>query len=180
MSGITRMALGSALIWAGESAAVLELISESDVLGVEIPFRNSFKLLAMLADGRFDEDYDARTPVPDGSLYSFDDRLLVEASAGDPEKARAMAAEFLQTTEGRDWSAVVAAAVVGDRETANTIASRIDATPGGHFMLLVGAQKCFCGAPFDLESTPDFRARMEESGFNWPPASPISFPLKTW
>lgn len=39
---------------------------------------------------------------------------------------------------------------------------------------------CFCGAAFDLEYTPNFAAVMEESGFDWPPTSPINWPLKDW
>jgi hypothetical protein len=39
---------------------------------------------------------------------------------------------------------------------------------------------CFCGAPFDLEATPNFKKRIEEAGFDWPPPSPIKFPAKDW
>ena len=67
-----------------------------------------------------------------------------------------------------------------NREAANASAARIDARPGGPFMLAIGSEMCFCGAPFDLEATPNFRARMQESGFPWPPRKPIEYPLKTW
>ena len=119
-------------------------------------------------------------PVSDGSLYSFDDRLLMEASTGDPDKAQEMAAAYLARHDANDWSSMVAAAVVGNRQAANAAAARIDARPGGPFMLTIGSQKCFCGSPFDLEFTPNFRARLEESGFDWPPPSPIGYPLKHW
>ena len=79
-----------------------------------------------------------------------------------------------------DWSSMVAAAVTGDREAANASAARIDARPGGPFMLAIGSEMCFCGAPFDLDATPDFAARLAGSGLQWPPASPINFPLKHW
>ncbi|MEJ2401948.1 MAG: hypothetical protein P8Y52_11225 [Xanthomonadales bacterium] len=59
-------------------------------------------------------------------------------------------------------------------------AARIDARPGGPFMLAIGSEMCFCGAPFDLTATPNFRARMQESGFDWPPRKPSAYPLKTW
>ena len=46
---------------------------------------------------------------------------------------------------------------------------------------LVGAvQMCFCGAPFDLEATPNFKSRLEEAGFDWPPPTILDFPLKDW
>jgi hypothetical protein len=39
---------------------------------------------------------------------------------------------------------------------------------------------CFCGAPFDLEATPNYKARIEEADFPWPPPKPIDYPAKTW
>ena len=71
-------------------------------------------------------------------------------------------------------------AEAGNREAANAAAARIDQRAGGPFMLVQVVQMCFCGAPFDLEATPNFSARLEESGFDWPPHSPINYPLKDW
>ena len=45
-----------------------------------------------------------------------------------------------------------------------------------HILLAVLTQTCFCGAPFDLEATPNFSARLAEAGFRWPPPETISFP----
>ena len=39
---------------------------------------------------------------------------------------------------------------------------------------------CFCGAPFDLDSAPNFKNQIEEAGFGWPPFSPIKYPAKDW
>jgi len=39
---------------------------------------------------------------------------------------------------------------------------------------------CLCGAAFDLDATPNFRARLEEAGWPWPPGKPIDYPLKDW
>ncbi|NNK38848.1 MAG: hypothetical protein HKP03_10240 [Xanthomonadales bacterium] len=179
LSGVTFMALSQTLVWAGDAEASLDAFREAAAAGVTIPFQRSLRLIAMLAAGRYADDADG-TPVSDGMLYSFDDRLLVEASAGDPKRARRMAAEYLARPDAEDWSSLVAAAVTGNREAANAAASRIDARPGGPFMLLIGSEMCFCGAPFDLEATPNFRARLAESGFDWPPSMPIDFPLKSW
>ena len=41
-------------------------------------------------------------------------------------------------------------------------------------------QWCGCGAPWDLEATPNFAAEVEEGDLPWPPRSPMSFPLKDW
>ena len=51
---------------------------------------------------------------------------------------------------------------------------------GVGFILAEVVKGCFCGAPFDLEATPNFNQRIEEAGFNWPPVSPITYPAKNW
>jgi hypothetical protein len=50
----------------------------------------------------------------------------------------------------------------------------------GYLFLLEAIYQCYCGAPFDLEATPNFAAKLKEAGLQWPPPSPIKFPLKTW
>ena len=70
------------------------------------------------------------------------------------------------------------AAVVGDRERANEFAARMDAFSGSVFSGIVFT--CFCGAPFDLEATPNYKARLKEAGFPWPPPKRIDYPTKTW
>lgn len=180
MSGMTHMSLAQSLVWNGEPDAALEIFREADGLDLTIPFEPTMRLVTLLAANEFDNYADAPKTVPDGSLYSFNDQLLVEASAGDPSRARRMAAEFFSTPGADEWAIMVAAAAVGDRKTANGAAARIDERPGGAFMLAIGTQLCFCGAPFDLEATPNFKARLEESGFDWPPHSPIDYPLKDW
>ena len=180
MSGMTRMSLVQSLVWAGNPDTALEILAESEQLNIIIPFERTMRLIAMLAAGRFDDHSNAPQTIPDGTLYSVDDQLLVEASAGDPDLARSMAAEFFARPDADEWSTLVTAAAVGNREMANKAAARIDERPGGAFMLTIGSQMCFCGAPFDLAATPNFRTRLEESGFDWPPASPINYPLKQW
>ena len=38
----------------------------------------------------------------------------------------------------------------------------------------------FDRSQLDLEATPDFRARLQEAGFGWPPSTPVNYPLKSW
>jgi hypothetical protein len=68
----------------------------------------------------------------------------------------------------------------GNRELANRIAAEIDAQPYGYISLMSAPSFCMCGAPWDIEVTPNFRKRIEDAGFAWPPASPIEWPLKDW
>jgi hypothetical protein len=69
---------------------------------------------------------------------------------------------------------------MGDREQANKLAAEVDARPGGPMLLLFTTIYCACGAPFDLEATPNFRERIEESGTDWPLRTLINYPAKDW
>jgi hypothetical protein len=70
----------------------------------------------------------------------------------------------------------IEAVLAGDRAEANRRAAAIDAQPAGPFALSVLTADSLQGAPFDLEATPNFKARLAESGLSWPPVSPIAFP----
>jgi hypothetical protein len=70
----------------------------------------------------------------------------------------------------------IEAAHAGNRAEANRLAAAMDARPAGPFLLAVLTQTCHCGAPFDLDATPNFRARLAEAGFRWPPPPTIAFP----
>jgi len=74
------------------------------------------------------------------------------------------------------------AAIVGDCVRANGFAARIDKYQASAFLLIpIGDRMIFgrlakpggCrhGMPFDLEATPNFKARIKESGLQWPPAA---------
>jgi hypothetical protein len=39
---------------------------------------------------------------------------------------------------------------------------------------------CDCGAPWDLEATPNFAAKIAEANLPWPPRQTMEFPLKDW
>ena len=91
-----------------------------------------------------------------------------------------MAEEYWSRPDADNFSSLVVAAVVGDRERANEFAARIDAYPGGAIVISATVTYCFCGAPFDLEVTPNYKARIEEAGFPWPPPKRIDYPTKTW
>jgi hypothetical protein len=64
----------------------------------------------------------------------------------------------------------------GDRAEANRRAAAYDAQPAGPFILSVLTADALHGAPFDLEATPNFKARLAESGLPWPPPDVIKYP----
>jgi adenylate cyclase len=68
----------------------------------------------------------------------------------------------------------------GQRDAANRSAAKIDKHHFGPVALWQQVHWCACGAPWDLEATPNFAAKIEEGNVPWPPPAPMSFPLKDW
>lgn len=102
------------------------------------------------------------------------------ALSGDIDGARA-AMERWKEKHGRNLrDELEISAALGDRERANELAAEIDARPGGPMLLLLSASICACGAEFDLEATPNFSARVRESGVPWPVETHIHYPAKDW
>jgi TolB-like protein len=167
------------LVWLSEPEAALQAIDEAKDNGVAHPWLEDAHFIALLAAGRTD-DPAIRDPQPEGSVMLYDRRIFSEALAGDPAVARQLAEEHWSKTGVDDWSSLMVAAVVGDRERANRLAARIDARPGSALVLSSSIFNCYCGATFDLEATPNYKARIEEAGFLWPPAKPIDYPMKSW
>ena len=59
-------------------------------------------------------------------------------------------------------------------------AAEIDEKAFGPVLLRQITHCCTCGAPWDLEATPNFAARIRDGNIAWPPPSPLTFPLKDW
>ena len=172
-------ALAQVLIWAGDPEGALQIIDEAENKGVSNPWLEVERYAALLAAGRVDDEA-VRGPGQPGSYWDFDRQIFWQALAGDPAVARQMVEEYWSRPDANDWSSLVLAAVVGDREQANEIAARIDMYPGSAVVLNLAIIGCYCGAPFDLEAVPNYKARIEEAGFPWPPTKHIDYPSKTW
>ncbi|MCH7822112.1 MAG: hypothetical protein IIA07_08850 [Proteobacteria bacterium] len=97
----------------------------------------------------------------------------------DEVAARALLDEIIGEY-GDDVMPVMRFAMLGDRERANQRAAVWDARPLGILNLLITTGACSCGAPFDLEATPNFARLIEEAELPWPPPRPIEWPLKDW
>ena len=107
-------------------------------------------------------------------------KALIAAASGDQDLFDKTFEEFkLVNTSGNEWIIMVAA-WGGHREEANRAAAAMDQHHFGSVALSQLSQWCACGFPFDLEATPNFAAKLEESGLPWPPASIMEYPLKDW
>jgi TolB-like protein len=165
-----------ALIWAGDPEAALQAVEEAENRGLSHRWLEETRYHALLAAGRVNDALAMAGPESRNMVR----QIKREALAGDPALARQMAEEFSSRPNANSSFSLRLAAIVGDPERANEFAARIDPHPGSAISLSLAVSNCFCGAPFDLEATPNYKARIEEAGFPWPPPKPIDYPTKTW
>ena len=144
------------------------------------PSEDSAVALAML--GRSDaaaRELDAVDPkvAPDGYYAA---RIVVSRAQGRSPAEIHASVKAIKRTQAKfaQWNVadIVQAANSGNRDEANRLAAALDARPAGPFLLAVMTTSCFCGAPFDIEATPNFKARLAESGLGWPPPATIAYP----
>ena len=127
------------------------------------------RVSALLVLGRTDEAIRASLEMPvDTPFFGLTTRVRALVAAGRVAEARAVFDEFVARNGTEDIVVMEAAALLGERELANGIAARLDARPGGSMILLVSSANCQCGEEFDLSATPNFAARIAESGAPWP------------
>jgi adenylate cyclase len=158
----------------------LDILAASEKAAGGAPTASSFRVQALVMLGRIN---DAKAELAKLTLTNenyYKAALFVGLAAGEsPASIR----ERLRSVDRSksiydfwDMADVVAAAASGDRAEANRLAAAIDARPGGGLILAVITGDCLCGARFDLEATPHFKARLAESGLPWPPAPAMKFP----
>jgi adenylate cyclase len=170
---------------------LFEVISGNPQAGVEAaenylqiqgfrPWVDDGRFIALLATGQYHDDPHMADDNPEGSSYWFPRKILMYAMDNEISMAQQVLDDWLANGTVNDDSLLRIHAPMGNRDEANKVANRIDARFGGHYALLSAINYCMCGAPFDLEATPNFKKRIEEAGFTWPPVSPLKYPAKDW
>jgi hypothetical protein len=86
----------------------------------------------------------------------------------------------LQHDEGYMFWPLIVSAWAGQRDEANRIAALIDKHPFRYAAFSQVLMWCACGAPFDLEATPNFAEKLKLAAVSWPPPEVMEFPLKDW
>jgi adenylate cyclase len=135
---------------------------------------------AMIANGLYAE---ARKAI-DERVLNVEIALafsgLVAAHEGDRESFDRTFEQFQAEYSSDYYWTIIVAAWGGDRDIANRAAAKIDEHPFGAVTLSQVAVWCGCGAPWDLDATPNFAAKLEEGSLDWPPRESMEFPLKDW
>lgn len=141
---------------------------------------NGDQVIAMTMLGRMPEAGKLLASMEANDEPYYMARLIVARAAGDDLAAVHASLRGVDRTHSKlkMWSIAdaVEAALSGDRTEANRQAAALDARPAGGLLLALLVAECQCGAPFDLDATPGFKARLAESGLHWPPPQTIHYP----
>lgn len=166
-------------LWLGDIPGAIEA-AQAGMASVQSDWLTRNLVLALAAAGRADQ----ATQLAKTHIRSERERLFVKsqvsALSGDDAASRGYLEAFLDQHGPNDFLSLVMEASRGNQSEANRLATLIDSRPFGYMSLLAAVYMCVCGAPFDLESAPNFASRLSTSGLPWPPAKPLDFPLKDW
>ncbi len=180
LSGLNVAMASIYLIWAGQPELALEQTTRFTNTVAFNPWVDDMHFVALLATGQYREDASVFDPNPEGSIYTAPRSLYVHAMNNDIARAREILESSMKENSLDDMNMLISEAALGNREAANMLAGKMDARFAGSFVLAEVVKSCFCGAPFDLDATPNFKKRIEEAGLNWPPVSPLKYPAKDW
>lgn len=165
-------------LWIGRPGEAVRL-ARGSLQRIEHPLLSRYLVMALALSGdAAGAESAARRHIRAEDIL-FATLALVAAIRGDPAAADYQE-RYLGTVGSNDRESLLLEATRGNRNEANRLAGAIDGRPFGHVVLLQSIFFCFCGAPFDLEATPNFAYMLNESGLAWPPVSPYSLPLKDW
>ena len=166
-------------IWAGEAEAAVETSRRGFELSAHVRVAQQM-VLSHLAAGRLDDAEQVVARFVRGDFQVVAVRAMIAAANGDAALAEELASQLQKIGAQTPTGIIGALARRGARDEANRRAAEVDAHPFGHLRLMLVPNVCFCGAPWDLEFTPNFAKLLEDADLPWPPASPINWPLKDW
>ena len=165
------------LIWLREFEAAIDVATAAGE-SIGHPLFRIFPVVSLIAMGRSVEAEALSDDRPVDEAVTLGGRFYLATARSDAVNGRVLMERYVEAFGPSARLAFLA--VLGERDAANRLASQADARPFGHMVLAGAIEVCYCGAPFDLEVTPNFARKIEESGLTWPPTAPVEWPLKTW
>ena len=161
----------------GHPQRVLELQAEASRVAPGARSSSFDPVIATVMLGRTDDAKKMLQSMEQtGEHYYLAEVIAGRAAGEDPASIHARLQSVDRSTSRlKLWAMIdaVEAAQSGDRDAANRQAALLDARPAGGLLLAIVVTYCGCGAPFDLDATPNFKARLAESGLRWPPPQTI-------
>jgi TolB-like protein len=165
-------------VWAGQADRALEEGGQGETDSSEFEVMGTLRALVALK--RFEEAGAVAAIDSESVQARAHEQVLIAAAQGDLAEVERIRQSLDEFSQPNDWLRLTQAAWLGDRDTANALAAKLDAKPLGHLALMITVYWCACGSPFDLEAAPNFAEIWEAAGQPWPLQSPIDLPLKDW
>lgn len=166
----------------GHPQRALDVLAKSETTFGGGPTPTLSQAIALTMLGRTAEAQATLDSIePIGEAFYIAQLIVGKAASVDPAKLHASLQKVDRNSskfEGRDITDAVEASLSGDRAEANRHAAMLDARPAGGLLLAILITECQCGAPFDLDATPHFKALLAESGLRWPPPKTIKYPTR--
>lgn len=169
----------NASIWMGDTEGAIKIAETGREKVDHVSLTNTL-VNALVQAGRFDEAESLVVRDVTNASTRSQLRIVIAAAQGDRQSSESRLQEYVVADDVDVDTLIPTAAIVGDRELANRLAAEFDARPYGYLLLMLTAYDCKCGAPFDLDVAPNFALLIKDAGVEWPPASPIKWPLKDW
>jgi TolB-like protein len=182
LNGINYRTRISVALATGHPQRALDVLAKAETMFGGGPTPTPAQAIALTMLGRTAEAQATLASMePRGDGYYIAQLIVGRAAGEDPVKLRAS----LQDVDRKnsklrmgDVTDAVAAALSGNRAEADRHAAALDARPAGGLLLAIVITDCQCGAPFDLDATPHFKALLAESGLRWPPPQTIKYPAR--
>jgi TolB-like protein len=162
-----------ALLLTGRRTEALEMANEAiEQLGQSdgTHFLRAWTLLAL---GSVEEAVAESAMMSRGLKRAGHWPAIANLMAGNIEFASELADEFLHDSEALFNSKLTLLKFMGRQQEVEALAAEIDEHPAGHLILAGAHLDCLCGPMFDLDVTPNFKARLQEGGLIWPPETII-------
>jgi len=179
LSSSTWRGEARSLLWSGDAEGAAAIARR----GLEVAPNEWLRLQlisALVASGEYETaNHEIALNITDPEI-ALPLHMMAAAASGDRDKAAALFDQYSEDPLASAFWKVAYYAWTGDLENANRTAAGIDAHPFSGPGLATTLLWCTCGAPWDLAATPNFARLIGEAGFDWPPPSPIRFPLKGW
>jgi len=165
-------------LWAGDAAGALAEARKGTLAAPGNWLRMTL-LQTLLANNRYDEALQLiHDEIPDEEIATIF-QIMALAHRGDRDRLTPLLEKFDEGTRF-GFFVIGVNAWTGRRNEANRYAAQMDGQLFGANVLWQLVQWCQCGAPWELDATPNFAAKIGEANLTWPPVSPLSYPLKDW
>jgi TolB-like protein len=169
-----------AALFSGKPQRALDVLAAADKARGGAPVPSLFRIQAFIMLGRVSDAQAQAAAMNPMEEYYYRAQVFAGAAAGESAATIHSRLKNVDRTHSlykfEGLTDTIEVILMGDRAEANRRAAAYDAQPAGPFILSVLTADSLHGAPFDLDATPNFKARLAESGLRWPPPEVMKYP----